>query len=487
MEIAGSVFGFADSRFGLLPEHQRPKDRWDLVPPGFVTHLEMTDERQPDDHADHDVGEAYFDAEARLRWCDARGIDVQFLNPTFLVGAFVQAGRVRRFDLIDEIRRAWNTWATTVTAGHEERLVPVTQIDLDDIEWSTAEMARMRTGGARRSSFPRRRSPRGARARRSPGASPTPTSNRSGTPRRTLAWRRSPTWASPVERINPGWANNGRDDVQTFNVLNAVANNLGPQLLLAAMAFDGVLERHPKLNIVVEEVGVDWLPHLVGALDAAIGRKPEVLVDDEYRPSNLVLGETYTLPLTPVEYLRRQVRVTPLPRWHPIAPVLRSAVPPELLCFSSDYPHVEGASDAVAPVRAPAGAFRRTARDDVLRRRGRTARRVDPKRSSPGPPRTPAGRDSRRHLDSLSVVELSASGHQAAADGERLTVAVRGLIAEDPGCHRRDLLRCPRSDRGRFLPPWRRASRRQSGRLLHPSSLPATASCACRPRRDRAR
>jgi len=148
MEIAGSVFGFADSRFGLLPEHQRPKDRWDLVPPGFVTHLEMTDERQPDDHADQDVGEAYFDADARLRWCDARGIDVQFLNPTFLVGAFVQAGRVRRFDLMDDIRRAWNTWATTVTAGHEDRLVPVTQIDLHDIEWSIAEMARMRERGS---------------------------------------------------------------------------------------------------------------------------------------------------------------------------------------------------------------------------------------------------------------------------------------------------------------------------------------------------
>jgi len=106
MEIAGSVFGFADSSFKLLPEHQRPKDRWDLVPPGFVTHLEMTDERQPDDH-DHqdDEGEAYFDADARLRWCDARGIDVQFLNPTFLVGAFVQAGRARRFDVMNDIRR----------------------------------------------------------------------------------------------------------------------------------------------------------------------------------------------------------------------------------------------------------------------------------------------------------------------------------------------------------------------------------------------
>jgi hypothetical protein len=59
------------------------------------------------------------------------------------------------------------------------------------------------------------------------------------------------------------------------------------------------------------------------------------------------MGSTYVLPLAPVEYLRRQVRVTPLPASQPLVPVMHQ-VPPELLCFSTDYPHVEGASDAVA-------------------------------------------------------------------------------------------------------------------------------------------
>jgi len=349
MEIAGSVFGFADSSFTLLPEHQRPKDRWDLVPPGFVTHLEMTDERQPDDHAfQDDEGEAYFDAETRLRWCDARGIDVQFLNPTFLVGAFVQAGRARRFDVMNDIRRAWNTWATNVTAGHEDRLIPVAQIDLHDIEWSIAEMTRMRERGSKAFVLPE---------------APVTTPGEGKTLARSITHPDfEPIWDAAEdlgmaafahvgfarERINPGWANNGRDDVQTFNVLNTVANNMGPQLLCAAMVLDGLLERHPKLTVVVEEVGIDWLPHLVTSLEGAIGHKPEVLIDDEYRPSNLKRGETYTLPLSPVEYLQRQVRVTPLPAAHPIEPILRSSVPSEILCFSSDYPHVEGASDAVA-------------------------------------------------------------------------------------------------------------------------------------------
>ena len=149
------------------------------------------------------------------------------------------------------------------------------------------------------------------------------------------------------ERINPGWANNGSDDLTTYAVLNMlVGSQIAPQLLLAAMVFDGLFERHPRLTIVVEEVGIDWLPHLVSGLELSIGRTPEVMHDGQFRPSNLVAGHSYTLPLTPVEYLQRQVRVTPLPATHPIRPVI-DAVPHELLCFSSDYPHVEGSASAV--------------------------------------------------------------------------------------------------------------------------------------------
>lgn len=341
-DIASSVFGFRDPSFESLPEEQRPTDRWDLVPPGFVTHLAMTDERQPDDHA---AADPFFAADARLAWCDERGIDVQFLNPTFLVGAFVQMGRARRFDLANDIRRTWNTWATNVVDGHTDRLIPVTQIDLGDVEWSIDEMARMREVGSRAFVLPE-----------------APVAGAKGHLARSITHPDfEPIWDAAEdlgmaafahvgfarERINPGWANNGRDSLLTFNLLNFVGNQMGPQLLLGAMVFDGLFERHPNLTVVVEEVGIDWLPHLVSALDGAIGRKPEVLMDDEYRPAHLVPGESYTLPLTPTEYLRRQVRVTPLPAAHPLDPVLRQ-IPPEILCFSSDFPHVEGASEAVA-------------------------------------------------------------------------------------------------------------------------------------------
>ena len=344
MDVAGSIFGFPDKALSRLPEHQRPKERWDLVPPGFVEHLEMTDELQPEAH-DPSGADPFYGAAGRLRFCDERSIDVQFLNPTFLVNTFVQSARAGRFDLGNRIRETWNRWATDTVDGHVDRLIPVTQIDLQDIEWSLGEMERMRAAGSRAFVIPE-----------------ACVTTRGGELARSITHPDfEPIWDAAEdlgmaafahvgfarERINPAWANNGRDDLLTFNVLNTVANNAGPQLLLAAMVLDGVFERHPRLTVVVEEVGVDWLPHLCAALDGLIGRKPEALVDDEHRPSNLTFGSTYSLPLEPVEYLRRQARVTPLPASHPIEGVLRQ-VPAELLCFSSDYPHVEGASDAVA-------------------------------------------------------------------------------------------------------------------------------------------
>ena len=43
---------------------------------------------------------------------------------------------------------------------------------------------------------------------------------------------------------------------------------------------------------------------------------------------------------------RRQVRVTPLLATQPLHPTIDLV--PEMMCFSSDYPHVEGTSDAKA-------------------------------------------------------------------------------------------------------------------------------------------
>jgi predicted TIM-barrel fold metal-dependent hydrolase len=228
--------------------------------------------------------------------------------------------------------------------GHTRRLIPVTQIDLTDVKGSVAEMTRMRKLGSRAFAIPE-----------------SPVTTERSAPAKSLTHADfDPLWAAAVdlgmaafahvgfgrERVNFGWANNGHDNLDTYSFLNQViAPQIAPQLLLSAMVFDGLFERHPQLTVVVEEVGISWLPHLLAVLDHGVGRASHRdLIDGEYRPD--FAGSAYKLPLKPSDYLRRQVRVTPLVANEPLRPILETA--PEMLCFSSDYPHVEGTADAVA-------------------------------------------------------------------------------------------------------------------------------------------
>lgn len=350
IDVADAVFGIGNPAVAQLPAAQRPARAWDTVLPGFVQHLEMTDTRQPAHQAEI-AGDPVCDPVARLAVCDAEGIDVQFLNPSFLVNTIVQAARARRADLIPRIRLAWNRWAMDMVHGHTDRLMPVAQIDFNDVPGAIAEMTRMRALGSR--GFALGESPVGiGRA----GAVGHGAMGRSIThPDFDPIWSAAEDLGMAAiahvgfsrERIQFGWANNGAQDLSTYSLLSmAVAPQLGPQLLLGALVFDGVLARHPKLTVVVEEVGISWLPHLLGVLDHAVGRvrRPE-LADGEFRPD--FAGPAYRLPLAPSEYLRRQVTVTPLVVNEPLGPVL-DRVAPEMLCFSSDYPHVEGTASAVA-------------------------------------------------------------------------------------------------------------------------------------------
>lgn len=344
MDIAGVVFGSSDPTFQNLPDKQRPETGYDFLPPGFVEHLELTDLLQPESQA-ASAGDPYCDPLARLALCDERGIDVQFLNPTFLVGMIVQAARNGRYDLIRAVQQGWNEWAARQCDGHADRLMPVTQIDLHDVDWSIAEITRMRARGSR--SFVIPEAPVGGRGGKLGRSITHPDFDPLWSAAEDLGMAAVAHVGFSRERVNRGWANNGADDLVTFGVLNMlVGSQIAPQLLLAAMALDGVFERHPGLVVLVEEVGIDWLPHLLSTLDVSIGHTPNALRDEHYRPSHLTFGGTYKLPLTPSEYLRRQVRVTPLAASQQLRAVL-DEVPAEMLCFSSDYPHVEGSDHAV--------------------------------------------------------------------------------------------------------------------------------------------
>jgi predicted TIM-barrel fold metal-dependent hydrolase len=101
-----------------------------------------------------------------------------------------------------------------------------------------------------------------------------------------------------------------------------------PMQAVATMIFDGVLDRFEDLRIGLIELGASWIPGWMRSMDSAAGA---------FRRNEERLQR---LTLTPSEYVRRQVRVTPYPH-EPAGWIVRSSGP-EIAMFSSDYPHVEG-------------------------------------------------------------------------------------------------------------------------------------------------
>jgi predicted TIM-barrel fold metal-dependent hydrolase len=106
-----------------------------------------------------------------------------------------------------------------------------------------------------------------------------------------------------------------------------------PEVFLACMVLDGVLEDFPELRIGVIEQGALWVPALLRRIDIAQGT---------FKKSEPLLAG---LPEKASDYIRRQVRFTPFPT-EPVAWLVENAGE-ELFLFSSDYPHPEGTKDPV--------------------------------------------------------------------------------------------------------------------------------------------
>ncbi|HEX3760006.1 MAG TPA: amidohydrolase family protein [Kofleriaceae bacterium] len=124
----------------------------------------------------------------------------------------------------------------------------------------------------------------------------------------------------PVPDFHGGDAN--------FTSVSYLAIPYAPMQTLGTMIYDGVLDRFPRLRVGVIELGASWVPGWMRALDSGA----EAFRKNEDRLQRL--------SLKPSEFVRRQVRVTPYPH-EPAGWIVQNSAP-EIMMFSSDYPHVEG-------------------------------------------------------------------------------------------------------------------------------------------------
>ncbi len=264
------------------------------------------------------------DPVARLAWMDRVGIDVT--NVLCLEGAGY-ARRVRDRAVAREAVATCNSWLADQVAGHEARLLPATSLDLTDLDWSLAELARMRARGSR--TFLLTPIP-------APGIPP-------------MHPYFEPLWSAaedlgmmPLVHVgggynayDPAWAN--CDDGMVLRQLGVTSSSQAVQLMVNGLVFGGVFERHPNLTLVLAEFGVHWFAGMVEHMEA---RGPAVTESAVYMGA-------FPFELSPAEFVRRNVRVTPLPRLHQ-SPLRTLELYPECVVFSSDYAHNESNPEPLA-------------------------------------------------------------------------------------------------------------------------------------------
>jgi predicted TIM-barrel fold metal-dependent hydrolase len=266
-------------------------------------------------------------ASERIAWMDRVGIDHCLVNP----GGYWQQIPFTS-DPAAAASRA-NEWLTERLHDHADRLHAVAVLDFSDLDAAVRELERARERGAR-AFFLCTEAGRPAGGR-SPGHIDF-----------------DPLWSAAVAlgmlavihvgntpADFTGWADIGWRDPGAAGVggLVRLANTQrvhAAQNLLAGMLFGGVFDRHPNLTVVLEEMGIGWLPWFVRTL----ARQSE--------PS-LFLGD-WPFEASGAEMLRRNVRATPLPGFGDDDALDVLEALPEMIVFSSDFPHQEGNAEPVA-------------------------------------------------------------------------------------------------------------------------------------------
>jgi predicted TIM-barrel fold metal-dependent hydrolase len=260
------------------------------------------------------------DTAARLRWMDEQGIDIE----NVISGTGYTLWRAIPDPAVGmEALEAVNTWLSDRAMDTGGRLMISANLRYEDLDWAIRELTRMRERGSRTFLLP---------------GEPTgdiPPNH----PDYDRFWSAvTDLGMIPIVHVgqspaiyHPAWANT--DDPSVIRVISTLGHAGLP--FLTGMVLGGVFERHPDLTILFAEHGIDWITPATFRLDAIA--QPGL--------SPLLVGE-YRLPLSPVEYVQRNIRVTPLPVPHE-SPVTTLELLPSLPVFSSDYPHFEGNGDPV--------------------------------------------------------------------------------------------------------------------------------------------
>jgi predicted TIM-barrel fold metal-dependent hydrolase len=314
------AFALAGDLLAGLPADRRP-DAATLLP-----HLAgggIDDQGPPTIHPRHQSTSA-----ERVAWMDTLGIDHALVNPGgyWQMIEFLGADRARA-------AASCNSYLAAQLADHADRLHAMTIVDFADIDGAVAEMTRMRALGSRGFFLYTQDGKPGG------GISP-------GHP------ALDPIWAAAVDlgmlavlhvgntaASFAGWADIGWDDPRgagrggLLRFANVQRSRIC-ELYLNAMLYGGVFARHPDLTVLVAELRTGWMTSFLERAEAS-------------SVSSLALGP-WPFDRSGGQMLRHNVRFTPLPGFGDTEVLELLEREPEMLVFSSDYPHQEGNPEPIA-------------------------------------------------------------------------------------------------------------------------------------------
>ncbi len=258
-------------------------------------------------------------ADLRLNDMDRDGAD-----------ASIMYGPTDPMPIIDaELRRrcyeAYNDWLAEFCAAKPERLIGVAQLSMEDPQAARDELERLsKRGGLRHVNI---------------------LASRANPPVYDEAWE--PFWALAEEvgipigfhlavlvkktRLDEG--NRGAANVVVATASRFAQEPPGIQLLepMTGLIFSGMLDRHPRVKIVMAEAGLAWVPSMIQGLDIWYQRT---------RDGRRLTGDgPVSLPkMPPSEYFHRQIWISFVD--DPLGvKMVGSVLDVDKIMFGSDYPH----------------------------------------------------------------------------------------------------------------------------------------------------
>ncbi len=251
-----------------------------------------------------------FDPRQRLVDMDREGIDVAVLYPS--VGLFLEAIEEPR--LAEACCRVYNDWLADYCRAEPARLVGVAAVPMQDVNAAVREMDRALDRLGLKGIFVRP-NPCNGRALHDPYF--------------------DPLWAAAAEAGVPvGLHPSGAGDLPgALQGLRLDAPIMGHPTIFfvdnlvgfSHMVCGGVLQRHPRLQVVVLEAGGGWLGHWFDRFDHFARVYGWMAPELELRPS---------------EYFKRQGYVSFDPDESTL-PALLPAIGEDRIVWASDYPHLD--------------------------------------------------------------------------------------------------------------------------------------------------